>query len=280
MKMLEWLPAIATTTIWAAFTAALSIPFRKYVEKRLDFAFDRKIVALKAKFDRDEQWLKAQIARNSVEVEALKAAALSNLALRRADLDRRRVEAVAVLWQSVVELAPHKFAAQMCQKINFEELFTQVTGSNSTAQKTREMAAMILKMSGADEGKYNNTPATHRVFVPEIAWAMYSAYATLAPIGTLQLVTAKNGLDGSMLKASTVVAVAKKALPHQSAFIEQYGLSSVHFLLEELETLVLQELRAALVMDDSDKSTVNQAAEIMAAVREEETRHRAAGIGE
>ena len=79
----------------------------------------------------------------------------------------------------------------------------------------------------------------------------------------LQLI--KSGVAGSkdLLDKEKVSKLVKAALPHQSGFIDKYGDAEYHYLLEQLEDALLASLREMLAGEETDKATVEQAADIV-----------------
>ncbi len=57
-------------------------------------------------------------------------------------------------------------------------------------------------------------------------------------------------------------SILKTALPHQSDYIDKVAPEQFHYLLDELETLLLGALRAMLEGIDEDEADVKRAAEI------------------
>jgi hypothetical protein len=72
--------------------------------------------------------------------------------------------------------------------------------------------------------------------------------------------------DLKLLKTEHVVDIARKALPHQTAFLDAHGIGGVPFLAEELETVLLASLREALEQKDGDEAALAQAKAISEAV--------------
>jgi len=65
-----------------------------------------------------------------------------------------------------------------------------------------------------------------------------------------------------------IAKVIKAALPHQAEFIDKYGASGYYFLVDQLESKLLQDLQAMLGGSEADKASIQQAAEILRASNE------------
>lgn len=61
----------------------------------------------------------------------------------------------------------------------------------------------------------------------------------------------------------TIKRLVAAALPHQAEFVAKHDTGAYHYLLDELESRLLGELRTVLEGVDSDKASVKQAAEIL-----------------
>ncbi|KJY81387.1 hypothetical protein TW81_18560 [Vibrio galatheae] len=57
--------------------------------------------------------------------------------------------------------------------------------------------------------------------------------------------------------------MVKLALPHQSKNIDEFGVSSCHYLLEELETKMLESFSVTLNGDVADSESLERAAKII-----------------
>jgi len=74
-------------------------------------------------------------------------------------------------------------------------------------------------------------------------------------------------------KDEYVKDLLKAALPDYGDYIDKYGMSGYHYLLDELERKLLNELQKMLVGEDQDAAGVGQAAKIMGMVEKVETEH-------
>ncbi len=78
----------------------------------------------------------------------------------------------------------------------------------------------------------------------------------------LEAIKAGLGMPDIIDKAA-VTKVLTAALPHQAEFIAKYDSGAYHYLLDELESRLLEELQKLLRGVESDKASVEQAAEII-----------------
>ena len=55
----------------------------------------------------------------------------------------------------------------------------------------------------------------------------------------------------------------KAALPEYSNYVDDYGVSGLHFLVDKLELKLLEEFQVMMSGTEADRSSVQQAAEIL-----------------
>ena len=67
----------------------------------------------------------------------------------------------------------------------------------------------------------------------------------------------------NMIDINRVKKVLTAALPHQVEFINSVDTGAYHYLLDEIEASLLNELRTFLRGEDVDRSTLEQAATIL-----------------
>ena len=93
---------------------------------------------------------------------------------------------------------------------------------------------------------------------------VFSAYQAIVWFAVAKLHILKLGIaDAKLLDPSGVEKLIKSALPHHAEYIEKRGPPAYHYLLDELETRLLVELRQMLEGTESDAANVAQAAEII-----------------
>jgi hypothetical protein len=74
----------------------------------------------------------------------------------------------------------------------------------------------------------------------------------------------KSGLDlPDVVDEERVRRLVTTVLPHQAEFAKKHDTGAYHYLLDELETRLLQELRRVLQGAESDREAIKQAADIL-----------------
>ena len=261
MTALDWLPAISTT----GFLAAALWLLRSVISTRLTASvqdeFEQRVEMLRTSLRKSEESFKAELRSNETQIEALRTGALSVLASRQAALDARRIVAVEQLWSAVQALAPAKAVSATIAVLRFDEAM-KVAAENP---KARDMFtafggyADMRKLGVGDAEKV-------RPFVSEMAWALFSAYQSILAVAMLKMELLKTGLNmPTIVDKTRLQNLISVALPHQATFAAISDTGAYHYLLDELESSLLGELRRMLQGGESDKATVLQAAKILKA---------------
>jgi len=102
-----------------------------------------------------------------------------------------------------------------------------------------------------------------------MAWAYFSAFQTLLLVIYSQVKALEIGLIDSdkFIKIDHVQKMLKTILPHRALFIEQSDLTSYHFLIDELENCILNELTKMLDGEEVDQASIIRSAMIMKDLR-------------
>ncbi len=259
MNTLDWIPAISTTSLLALALWLLRSVISTRLTKSVQHEFEQKMETLRTNLRNGEELFKAELRAKETQIEVLRSAAMSGLASRQAALDKRRIDAVEQLWAAVTALNPAKTASAWMAPIKFEEAIKEA----SKNPKVREMFTIIGGL--VDPKKLQNSDASRaRPFVSPIAWALFSAYQAIVYFAVTQLQMLQTGLDmPNVLNADGVSKLIQVALPHQTDYIQKYGANAYHYLLDELESRLLDELQNILRGVESDKASVEQTAAIL-----------------
>lgn len=259
MELLPWLPAFTTTGLLAAVLWLGRELISARLGKSVQHEFDKKIESVRADLRATEERFKAQLREKEAEIAALRGGALSVLASRHAALDKRRLEAVDQLWSAFNALAPARGIAATMAVIKFESAAKHAERD----PKARQFFEMI---GGAFDAKSMDLSgaAKARPFVSPMAWAVYSAIQAVTMHSVMRLQVLKGGLgtsDYADHKAIEKLVVA--ALPHYSDYLEKNGPAVYYYVLEALDARLLAEVQSMLSGAESDKASLERAAEII-----------------
>lgn len=259
MDLIPWLPALTTTGLLAAALWLGRQLISTRLTKSVEHEFDKKIESVRADMRASEERLKAQLREKEAEISALRSGALSVLASRQAALDKRRLEAVDQIWASFNALAPTRGLAASMSVIKFESAAQQAEHDPKVRQFFEMMGAgfdaKTLDLSGA---------AKARPFLTPLVWAIFSAIQAVTMHSVMRWHVLKGGLgttDFADTKAIEKLVVA--ALPHYAEYLEKNGPSVYYYVLEALDARLLAEIQNMLSGVESDRASIEQAAEIV-----------------
>lgn len=259
MDISTWFPALTSTGLFAAALWFARETISARLTRSIQHEFDRKIESVRSDFRAAEERLKAQLREKEAEISALRSGALSALASRQASLDKRRLEAVDQLWAAFNSLAPARGLAATMSVIKFDA----AAEAAERDPKARQFFESIG--SGFDQSKIDQIGADRaRPFLSPMAWAVFTAYRAVTMHSVMRWQVLKGGLgtnDYTDRKAIEKLVVA--ALPHYKEYLEKHGPEVYYYVLEGLETRLLSELRTMLTGTDLDKTSLEQASEII-----------------
>ncbi|WP_162783616.1 hypothetical protein [Devosia naphthalenivorans] len=262
-----WTPVLTSTAFLGVVGAILSPWYRGTIERSIQHKFDRQIEDLRASFRREEEHLKAELSAQESALNALRAGALSQLSARRTSLDNRKLEAVEKLWAAVISMGPARAAVEITSRLRMEKLLNP-SSMHAEGESVTRMGEMLWKMVGADKLTDGGLPKgdLERPFVSPLTWALFSAYTLAVMYPIAQIMALKSGLDGKSLNNSEVVLKPiREALPELAGFIDEFGLSGIKVMVDELEKKLLSQMRLDLDGNGHDGQTVERAAKILQA---------------
>jgi len=259
MSIIDWIPAISTSVLLGFVLWLLRSVISTRLKSSVQHEFNEKLEKLRTTLRNSEQSFKADLKSKENEIGILRNGAIAKLSSRSEVLDRRRIDAVEQLWAAVMALAPAKAVSATMAVIKFDAA-VKVAVDNP---KAREMFAKIGGKFNKQK-MYTNDADKVRPFVTDIAWAMFSAYRSIVAAAVIRFELLKTGLDiPKIVDTAAIDKLITAALPHQAEYVKKFGADAYYYLLDELESRLLEELRKMLQGAESDKETVEQAAKII-----------------
>ena len=262
---MDWINYGLTTLSSTALIAALAWLFRQWISVRLTAAvkheFNVKLEEAKSEFRMKEEGLKAELRTRGAQLEALQSGVVSQLSTRQSTTCQRQFEAIEAIWDAVIQMAPQKTAAKMMQKVNFDFAIEQAPTDN----RVREMFVNLRKTFNLNLNEQRSLNISRaRLYVSPLIWSLYAAYSIILGFAVAKMSMLESGTNLlRMFKTKEIIEMAKVALPHQSKFIEEHGLSSLDFLVDELEAMLFQSLRKEINGVEDDINAANKAAAIL-----------------
>ncbi|WP_299735771.1 hypothetical protein [uncultured Endozoicomonas sp.] len=250
----SWFPALTTTGL---FAAALWLA-RSLISARLTSSVNHE-------FESKLEVLRSELKLKDDQIASLRTAAMSGLMSRQSILYQRKIEAVDQIWESIAALEKAKHISQTMSILDFEHCAQE----SLINPKFREFAEQIGGSFEPQIIKYELAKQA-QPYLTKLAWAYYSAYSVIITTAVLKLNFLKIGLKEPhrMLNIESTNNLLKSVLPHLSEYIDKTDSSVHHFLLDQIEELLISELRNIQNGEGADLDDAVRASEILKAVEE------------
>ena len=247
--------AVATPIALVAFKTSITT----WITKGIEHDFEVKLENLRATLRTSEEQFKSALRDKETEIDALRNNVLSGTAGRQTLLDKRRFEAVEKIWTAVNDVAQLKIISQTMALLDQDVIAKQTQNQNV------QLFLEAMDTTASDSLQLKNLARYDRPFVPEIAWAYFSAFNAVLFFNLARLKVLRSGVQNpqSLMNTEHIKKVLKAALPHQAPFIDEQDPSLYHYLLDDIEDKLLIELREVLDGKETDKSQIQRGKEIL-----------------
>jgi hypothetical protein len=260
VSIADWIPSIST----AAGLGFVGWLLRNWISARLTksvgFEFDRKLELLKGELRTSEEKLRADLRARETEIATLRVGAMTALSNRQIALDKRRLDAIDQLWASVNSLSKARGISLMMSTLKFEAVAER-------AEKDQNMRDFLKVIGGGFDMSKDlslGDASKARPFVSPLAWAIFTAIVAIISNGVMRWHVSQGGLGAKDFADHNALAnMVKAALPEYSSYVDEHGTSVLHFLVDKLELKLLDEFRVMMSGVEADRSSVQQAAEIL-----------------
>ncbi|MGK7058056.1 hypothetical protein AB4853_16465 [Bradyrhizobium sp. 1050_B9_N1_2] len=259
--LLPWISlAVSIGTPIAIFVGRNWLKAR--IERGVQFSFDNKLETVRMQMRKNEEAFKADLRNKEGEISLLRSSVLNGSASRQSLLDKRRFEAVEKVWTAVNDMARLKSLSSFIALLNIKEV------SKRARDPKMQQFLSMMGQGTPDIGDVKNVARDERPFLPELAWAYFSAYSTIL-FGNLALYKVLQiGMEEPerVLTREGVKKILKATLPHQSEWIDSTEPERYHYLLEELEEKLIGELRKILDGEEADQAATERGKSILRTV--------------
>jgi hypothetical protein len=241
----------------------------KFLSQKTEHRHDKKISILEDK-----------LVRERAAIADLRGVVVSGINSRNEKLLEKQISATEELWRAAIINKKHQMATQFLQSLNIDKMNEHIKEHN-----VQELVDITAKMTGvqklieevSDESIQKPIHSTEaeltRPFVSALSWALYSAHSQTIMHAVVTIISWKNGVSTNLLKNDDLVKAIEKALPHQTKFLQEYGVGGTYFLLQELEDTLLKELRRFLREGEAGQEAAKQAREILSASEQAQITH-------
>ncbi len=238
--------------------------FKELIKTRL-------VASVEHEFSIKLEKLKSEIREKQEQIDTVRRVAASGLINNRQAIDQRKIIAIDAIIESMLDSKKLLWASAVMSRLKVEEVVKSLDHES--------MRKFIAGVSDNLESLVKLDPsiavkaATAEPYLTVGAWALYKAYVGILYYDALRLLTLKHGFDP--VKFTTDEELRKtvvKALPWSEKYVEQHGSSGYHFLLEGIESALMDELRAIVDGRKDDLLAVERAMKILGAVNQLESR--------
>jgi len=259
MTWFNWIPAISTSGVIAIILWLFRNVIITRLTKSVEHEFNIKIETLRTELRQGEERLRADLRAKEAEIAALRSGAMTALVSRQVAVDKRRLEAVDQLWAAARSLGHARRISSIMSVIKFEAA-AEHAEHDPKLREFFEKLGLGFDIKSIDVSESDKA----RPYVSLMAWATFSAIHAVSMHAVIRWHILKSGLGNKdFSKTESINKLLKTALPHQATYVDTHGSDGYHFLLEELDTKLLSELRAMLAGGEADKVNLEQAAEIL-----------------
>lgn len=252
-----------------AVVSALGLAFRtwlrSFVEAKVKEGTDSRVEALRSELRNAEERLKSDLRSKEAEIAALRDGVLSGRANRTALVDQKRLDANDRLWIAITKLSRLKGPAMSLSMLKLEAVSARVPND----PKLREVIKMMMLVENFQDSMKEITTDELKPYLSEIAWANYSAYASIIMGAWAVMNMLSIGVEKvqDFVKLEHTRGVLKAVLPHRSSAIDSVGMTGYFHFLDEIEQALLNEIRRELDGERADADSIEKAARIMDAVK-------------
>ena len=260
MSITDWIPTIGTVAGLGIVGWLLRNWISARLAKSVGFEFDRKLELLKAEHRTSEERLRADLRAKEAEIATLRVGAMTALSNRQIAVDKRRLDAIDQLWASVISLSKARGVSLMMSMLKFEAVAER-------AENDPKMRDFLKGIGGGFDLSKDlslGDASKARPFVSPLAWAIFTAIVAIVSNGVMRWHVAQGGLGAEDFSDHSALAnMIKAALPEYSSYVDEHGTSGLHSLVDKLELKLLEEFRVMMSGAEADRSSVQQAAEIL-----------------
>jgi hypothetical protein len=256
------------SSTWPYLTFPAGFAAKAIFDHLVGYKSNKAIEGYKADLRKSEAAFDRRSKSQEDEIGALRKTALDGFAVASAAVTQRKLQAVDRLWAAVIDLNRYQIVSKMMSPIKIEEAIEAAAQQTADGLKARQFAEMLWRTCGLNDMKPPSSPPDNeRPFLTETAWARFSLYRSAMTLPIFHLATMKGGMPPRWLKSPPpLLEAVKTAMPHYSQLIDDYGISALPELLDEIRDLVLAEIRAIIAGTSTDHD-LEKAAKIISATR-------------
>lgn len=255
-------PALLILIALSVCAVGIRVWLLSWIRENVRGNIESRIEGVRGEIRQSEERLKSDLRRRETEIDTLRNRIFDDRAQRQSLVHSRRLLAIERIWNAASNLSRRKMAVSA-----FANLNTDVVAERAPHdEKLRQFIAISANINQKIE---ESTAELERPFVNELIWAIYSGYAAVisASFSYLKLMSEGVPEPDKLIKWDYVCGLVASILPNQSDYIAKYGKSGLPHLLDEIENLLIRELKKAVDGDDYDTESIKYSTKIMEQVK-------------
>jgi hypothetical protein len=206
--------------------------------------YDVKLKKVEHNLKTTEVYLKTRLDKKSQQINALRSGALTGITQRQSLLFDKRVNALDVIWHTIVKLRRFSFAASVLMTIDENKAFQAVSEDARYAEPFK----MLALNASPEEMTFLQDAHNVRPHVSILVWAYYAAYEAIITKAVTTLHVLHSGLskkllaDDDKLKSLLVLAIPE-LVGDGDKFIPALSYSYLEFIEKKLLESIEHDLK-------------------------------------
>lgn len=255
MSLNEFIAGLLTTGTVTAVLITIAYLFRDSI---LTFITSR----IEAKQSRDLARLESELRSIEASNASMRQYAFTKLERLDDRLLDRRMAAVEAVWHDCVSMQKHRFLIELLKTLEASGV-----EKNLGDAQVREFINLMSKNLAPDQLEIVISAAKHRPFISSLGWAYFQVFMLIYSIAIITFVAWRNGAKVVQnFKSELYLPPIKKALPHHEVALSTAKPLDILNYIDEIEEVLLSELRASLEREGTLENGVERAEEILSAV--------------
>lgn len=248
-----WIPSTFVTSLVGGALWLARNTIKTRLTNAVKHEYDTKLKGLESRLRKSEDNFRSELDEKSSQISALRDGALNGIAQRQTTLFNKRIEALDIIWSTVVKARRFQLASSLLTGIKVDEAFKAIAENPRYAEPFK----MMSQNSSPNDLMFLNEAYEVRPHVSILVWAYYAAYEAIITKGVITLHALQTGMPQNLMADDTKLkSLLKSALPEIKNFDENFNASFSHVYLELIENKLLEAIKYDLRGADIDESSV------------------------
>lgn len=254
----SWIPAVTVQVFVVAIVWMAKSLIITRLTNSVRFEFDDKLEVLRSKLRKNEEELKFRLKSRDDEIKILKESVIMASIGRKQEIEKKKLEAIDEIWRTVNAFGALKVLSAFMNGIDFDAACE--LPPDSGIMRLMKAFEVEIKIEEINKGCRVNA----RPYVSPWIWAIYSSIISIYASAIMRCNVLLNGVNNpKLIKHEVIDDLLKTVVPQHSELIDEYSYRCYHSLLEDLENMLVDEMRDFINGKDVDASNVEAAAKVI-----------------